>query len=83
MKISILMAMPAAKGLFHRAIVPSGLELRVVEQDHSRVLARELLSELGIDRANARALLDVPAAQLMMAAFAVERRSRIHPASMS
>jgi hypothetical protein len=46
-------------------------------------LARELLSELGIDRANARALLDVPAAQLMMAAFAVERRSRIHPGSMS
>lgn len=38
-KVSTLMGMPAAKGLFHRAIVESGSMLRVGTEDKSRELA--------------------------------------------
>ena len=47
-KVSTLLAMPSAKGLFHRAIVQSGSTLRVGEQDYSRKLGLAMLDELGV-----------------------------------
>jgi para-nitrobenzyl esterase len=40
-KVSVLMGMPAAKGLFHRAIVESGSTLRVRTQESSRSCSRQ------------------------------------------
>ena len=60
MKVSALMAMPSARGLFHKAIVQSGPGLRVVEPaDADRNLAR-LLSILGLDSSAQLRDLDVP-----------------------
>lgn len=51
-KTSVLMAMPSARGLFHRAGVMSGSALRVTPQAESRKTAGELVAALGIDGRN-------------------------------
>jgi para-nitrobenzyl esterase len=43
-----LMAMPSAKGLFHRAISQSGPYLRALSPDYSELVARLVLKELGL-----------------------------------
>jgi para-nitrobenzyl esterase len=47
-KVVTLMAMPAAHGLFHRAIVQSGPYLKMLSPDYSRQLAERTISELGL-----------------------------------
>ncbi|MBR5670723.1 MAG: carboxylesterase/lipase family protein, partial [Bacteroidales bacterium] len=47
-KTSTLMAMPSAKGLFHRAIVQSGSTLRQQEPAQSRALGIAVVEELGL-----------------------------------
>src|SRR5215468_8681608 len=47
-KVSALMAMPAAKGLFHRAIAQSGVALRGLTGDAAAATARALLNQLNI-----------------------------------
>ena len=47
-KTSTLMAMPSAKGLFHRAIVQSGSTLRQQEPEQSRALGIAAVEELGL-----------------------------------
>lgn len=68
MKVSILMAMEKAKGLFHRAIVESGSS---VVGRISKVEATEktlaLMETLQIPRDQWQRLLDIPAKELVMA----------------
>ncbi|MBQ9172288.1 MAG: carboxylesterase/lipase family protein [Bacteroidales bacterium] len=52
-KVSTLMAMPSAKGLFHRAVVQSGSTLRIGLQESSRKLGLAFLEELGVTAQNA------------------------------
>ena len=47
-KTSTLMAMPSARGLFHRAIVQSGSTLRQQEPAQSRALGLAVIEELGL-----------------------------------
>jgi para-nitrobenzyl esterase len=47
-KVSILMAMPAAKGLFHKAIVESGSTLRVTPAATATDGAQRILDHLGL-----------------------------------
>ena len=47
-KVGTLMAMPAAKGLFHRAVVQSGSGLLQATPEASAKLAAALLAELGL-----------------------------------
>ena len=47
-KTSTLMAMPAAKGLFHRAVVQSGSTLRQQEPARSQALGIAVVEELGL-----------------------------------
>jgi para-nitrobenzyl esterase len=47
-KVSTLMAMPAAKGLFHRAIVQSGANLRGVSPADAARSAQTLMSKLAV-----------------------------------
>ncbi len=53
-KVSTLMAMPAAKGLFHRAVVQSGPALRVKPLEQATQMAHEFLDVIRVtpDRAN-------------------------------
>jgi para-nitrobenzyl esterase len=47
-KVSTLMAMPAARGLFHRAIAQSGTALRAITPDASAAATRALVGPLGM-----------------------------------
>ncbi len=47
-KVSSLMAMPAAKGLFHRAIVESGADVKGVSRDAANKSAEMYLSKLNL-----------------------------------
>lgn len=67
-KVAVLMAMPAAQGLFHRAIIQSGPFLRALEPDYSQQVAQVLLDELGLSRSQVKALQQVPVDRLSGAA---------------
>jgi para-nitrobenzyl esterase len=81
-KVATLLAMPSAKGLFHRAIIESGATLALVEPEQSARVARELLGELGIEPRRWRDLQDVPLATLMSAYFATVRRMDVDQMTM-
>jgi para-nitrobenzyl esterase len=49
-KTSALMAMPSAKGLFHRAGVQSGSMLRAMRREQATASAEKLLAKLEIDK---------------------------------
>jgi para-nitrobenzyl esterase len=66
-KVSTLMAMPSAKGLFHKAIVESGSQPSVAGTDHSYRLTEEMLKALGLSRDDFARLTQVPAADLVAA----------------
>ncbi|HEU0119641.1 MAG TPA: carboxylesterase family protein [Bryobacteraceae bacterium] len=57
-KVSTLMAMPAAKGLFHRAIVQSGSILRVHSHEESAKFGRAVVAELGLGKSPAKSSID-------------------------
>ncbi len=57
-KVSTLMAMPAAKGLFHKAIVQSGASLSSVPADRAEAATRTLMAKLGVT--TLQQLRDVP-----------------------
>jgi len=64
MKVSTLMAMPSARGLFHKAIVQSGPFLRAIPQARARAAATAAMGFLGISPDRLR---DVPANDLLRA----------------
>ena len=74
-KVETLLAMPSAKGLFHRAIVESGAAVKVVDRDVAVRNAEQLLAKLGIDKANIRALQKLPVEKIMAAYFAVVKEN--------
>jgi para-nitrobenzyl esterase len=59
-KVTTLMAMPAAKGLFHRAIVQSNCALRQMPIDLSLRLTHEVLTRLGLTAPDVARLREVP-----------------------
>jgi para-nitrobenzyl esterase len=67
-KVLTLMAMPAAKGLFHRAIVQSGPFLKSLSPDYSGRLAELLLAELGLSKSQLSELQLIPVDRLSGAA---------------
>ncbi len=73
-KVSIAMATPMARGLFHRGIVQSGSHLRLLEKDRAAKLTDGLLRELGIPASEARRLQDLPMEQILAANAKVRGR---------
>jgi para-nitrobenzyl esterase len=69
-KISALMAMPVAKGLFHKAIIESGSQLSVASADDATEKAKTLLGKLGLSKPEE--LQNIPAAKLFQAATSPE-----------
>jgi para-nitrobenzyl esterase len=68
-KVSTLMAMPSAKGLFHKAIVESGPGLKGVPKTDATADAKAVLAGLKIT--DLKALQALPADQIVKACFAV------------
>jgi len=64
-KVSVMMAMPSAKGLFHRAIVQSSPGLRGKEPRDATELAERLLAKLDIKADQIEKLQELPAQQLL------------------
>ncbi|CAL1692149.1 Para-nitrobenzyl esterase [Brevundimonas subvibrioides] len=73
-KVSTLMGMPAAQGLFHRAGVMSGSFTRPATRESSRRLTDLFLAELGLDGTQVERLHTLPYLTLRQAAAAVTAR---------
>src|SRR5262245_28271138 len=48
-KVSVLMAMPAARGLFHKAIMQSGPAVQMASREDATATAKQVLEELGLN----------------------------------
>ena len=74
-KVSLLLAMDSAKGLFHKASVQSGPGLLTGRRENAVKATNGLLDELAIKPGDVAALQAVPAARLIQAAFASEAKA--------
>ena len=72
-KVGTLLAMPSAKGLFHRAIIESGATIKLVERDQAARVARRAAREAGAANAQLRELQSLPVRRSCRAYFAVVR----------
>ena len=75
-KVSTLLAMPPAKGLFHRAIVQSGANVKGVSADDATKTAHMLMDKLGVKTADE--LQQVPMDQVIAATLST-RGLRLAP----
>jgi para-nitrobenzyl esterase len=66
-KTSTLLATPAAKGLFHRAVVQSGSTLRLVSEADAEKTADNYIRTLGLTRARIGEIQRLPWEQLLQA----------------
>lgn len=67
-KVNTLMAMPSAKGLFHKAINQSGsFRTAMLEKTDTQRIAAEVLNALGLKESQADSLQKIPFAQLSAA----------------
>jgi para-nitrobenzyl esterase len=71
-KVSTLMAMPAAKGLFHRAIAMSGSALKGVPRDRATRGAEAFMAKLGLKPNQVDELQKMPPAELLAAIRGVQ-----------
>jgi para-nitrobenzyl esterase len=78
-KVATLMSMPAASGLFHRAIIESGAILRLPTPDQGGQYTADLLAGLGLKAGQVRELQDVPIARLLAANAAAIARLAVRP----
>jgi para-nitrobenzyl esterase len=80
-KVAVLMAMPRARGLFHRAIIESGPYLRISAPADSARLADAVLAQLGLAKGQLDALQTLPVSRLSAAAGAALRQLSHPPGS--
>src|ERR1700736_2143251 len=81
-KVLALMAIPAAKGLFHRAIVQSGPFLKSLSPDYSGRLAELVLAEVGLSKSRVRELQAIPVDRLSGAAAEAMKKMPSHQSSL-
>lgn len=70
-KCETLLAMPSAKGLFHRAAIESGTAIRVVDRDVAVRNAEQLLARLGLATKDVHKVQQLPLDQILIAAAGV------------
>jgi para-nitrobenzyl esterase len=75
-KTSVLLGMPSAKGLMHRAGVMSGSALKVMEPDVATARADALLGVLGIAKGDMRSLQSLPWLTILKAQSELEAGAR-------
>lgn len=71
-KVSTLMGMPAAQGLFHRAIIQSGPGLHLQPRDKASEVALRFLDEMKIAPNTVASLRDAPVEKILAAQDRVE-----------
>jgi para-nitrobenzyl esterase len=74
-KVTTLMAMPAAKGLFHKAVAMSGSFIGASTRDASKQLAQAVMKELGIGPSDVTKLHTVSADALVAAGLAAAQKT--------
>ena len=67
LKISTLLAMPPAKGLFHKAIIESGSLLTGIHRDEANKTTQRVLAKLGLQPNQADELQKLPVDRLLSA----------------
>ena len=65
LKVSVLLAMPDAQGLFHKAIVQSGAQLQGFTREEGTQTAAALMGELGLGAHELSKLFDLTAEHLL------------------
>ena len=70
-KVSTLLSMPSARGLFHKAAIQSGPGLTVGRKAQANEAAKKLLSQLGVAPGDIKALQAIPAETILAAAAEV------------
>jgi para-nitrobenzyl esterase len=70
-KVGTLLAMPSAKGLFHRTVIESGPTIKLVEIGQATNVAAMLLAKLNLTTGQVRELQKVPVERIMAAYFSV------------
>jgi para-nitrobenzyl esterase len=73
-KVCALTAMPAAKGLFHKAVVESGASVRMGEKEHAEKLGAAVLAEAGLAAADLDRLQQMPWKDFYAAAVRAQRK---------
>jgi para-nitrobenzyl esterase len=73
-KVSTLLAMPAAKGLFHRAIIESGPGVQMQPRDLGSEIAVSVLNELDLPVSQLARIQDMPMEKILAAYSVVEGR---------
>ena len=71
-KVSTLLAMPRAKGLFHKAIIQSGASIKANDAASATALAHLLLAELNLSPARVAELQTIDPNVLLKASLAAE-----------
>jgi para-nitrobenzyl esterase len=82
-KVATLMAMPGAKGLFHRAIIESGAVLRLTTREDAVEQTDLLLAELGLRRGQIRDLQNGSIERLLAADAAVQKKITLREPGMT
>lgn len=75
-KVSVLMALPSARGLFHKAIIQSGPALQMASREDGTKTARQFLAALGLGEKEAGRLRSVPTERILAAQSAVQASVR-------
>ncbi len=73
-KVTTLMAMPSAKGLFHKAVAMSGSFIGAATRDNAKALALQVMKELGISAAQVAKLHTVSTDALLNAGSAAAQK---------
>jgi len=66
-KVSVLLAMPEARGLFHRAVIQSGATVRVSTRERANALAEAVLKQFEFGKGDCDRLQSVPLDRLLAA----------------
>ena len=66
-KVSVLMALPAAKGLFHKAVIQSGPAVQMATREDGTKTALQVLAELGLGDKEVAKLRSMPAEKILAA----------------
>jgi para-nitrobenzyl esterase len=82
-KVAVLMSMPSAQGLYHRAIIESGALLRLTTPEDAIKYTELLLAEMGLSASQARELQNVPMARLLDADAAVQKKIKLREPGMT
>jgi para-nitrobenzyl esterase len=81
-KVCALTAMPAAKGLFHKAVVLSGASLRMGDEEYAEKLGAAVVAEAGLSTAQLDKLQELPWRDyLALAATALQKLNEGQPAA--